>query len=110
MTEALAVINLAHLKQAPNTPFLYESGVVYRPERDGEELLDIPALMVQGWGDCEDLAAWRVAELRFNDIPAWVEILIQQNPTRGNDEPKFDYHLLVGTPWGKQDPSKELGM
>lgn len=109
LTQALVVINLAFLEQVPHVPFLLDSGVVYREERNGEELLDIPAVLRQGHADCEDLAAWRAAELIHNGVPAWIECSFA--PTRAKRRgPQYDYHLFVGTPFGPQDPSVQLGM
>lgn len=48
-------------------PLLYESGVEYDREPWAgkfEEFADILTVLRRGWGDCDDLAAWRVAELR----------------------------------------------
>ena len=63
MLEALCKINEGHLAQKPYPP-LYESAVRYRREEGTEEWLDVPSIIEAGAGDCEDLACWRVAELR----------------------------------------------
>jgi len=45
-------------------PPLYESGVEYQRERGpGEEFADVLTVLRRGWGDCDDLVAWRIAEL-----------------------------------------------
>jgi hypothetical protein len=50
-------------------PPLYESGVVYRREPPGREwwetARDLVSIATHRSGDCEDLAAYRAAELRF---------------------------------------------
>lgn len=69
LMEAMCAIDLLHLRQR-RYPKLYESGVVYRREDRTENWLDIPHVIKAGWGDCEDLAFWRVAELRHQKIKA----------------------------------------
>lgn len=64
MLEALCKVNEGELKRKPYPP-LYESGVHYERENGTENWLDIPHIIEAGWGDCEDLACWRVAELRM---------------------------------------------
>lgn len=47
-------------------PALYAAGVRYIPEPPGQEKWLLPSQVLQlGGGDCEDLVAWRVAELRM---------------------------------------------
>jgi hypothetical protein len=69
LMEAMCAIDLMHLRQRPY-PKLYESGVVYRREDRTENWLDIPHVLKAGWGDCEDLVFWRVAELRKAGVKA----------------------------------------
>src|SRR4051794_16388842 len=69
LMEAMCAIDLLHLRQR-RYPTLYESGVVYRREDRSENWLDIPHVIKAGWGDCEDLVFWRVAELRKQKIKA----------------------------------------
>lgn len=117
LMEAMCAIDLLHLRQRPY-PKLYESGVVYRREDGTENWLDIPSVVKAGWGDCEDLAFWRVAELRKQGIKAapfakWRRV-----------DGVFKYHALVrrfspgrdhfgrfvkSTAW-LEDPSRRLGM
>jgi hypothetical protein len=110
------------LSSAPLPP-LYQSGVRYREEEPGhEDWLDTPAVLRQGYADCEDLAAWRAAELRadgFDVEPVikwqWIprEMMIRQGypadklPSRG----VWLVHCCVRYPDGSiEDPSKILGM
>jgi hypothetical protein len=103
--ETLAKIDLAYLERYPRCVPLAKSGVRYRREPKGpENWQNIPETLSRGYGDCEDLAAWRIAELRFRKIPA-------------NPHVTFDrgmYHITVRAKIsGKElffDPSKELGM
>jgi len=105
--EALCQINLEYLKfhPYPETPTLYKSAVVYKREPKGSEVWrNIPIVISAGWGDCEDLAAWRVAELRYAGIAAdpWIQWGVDQAAR---------YHALVRHPNGSiEDPSLSLGM
>lgn len=81
--EGLCRVNQTHLRQfevfkarglvARNYPSVYRSGLHYETEKGTEIWPDIPSLLMgtmgRGvypghWGDCEDLACYRVAELR----------------------------------------------
>lgn len=74
---ALVLADVGDLLAAPRTPLLHQSGVEYRAEvprpgrtgcddGDGQErFLSAPYVQSQGHADCEDLAAWRCAELRI---------------------------------------------
>ncbi len=83
MMESLVRVNQTHLQQFEafrkrglvknNYPSVYRSGLHYETEKGTEIWPDIPSLlsgtMGKGlypgyWGDCEDLACYRVAELR----------------------------------------------
>ncbi len=83
LMEALCRVNQTHLRQFEefrkrglverNYPSVYRSGLHYETEKGTEIWPDIPSLLMgtmgKGvyagpWGDCEDLACYRVAELR----------------------------------------------
>lgn len=53
--------------QLPALPPLYKSGVEYRPEPNRgsgvEDFADPWTCNHRGWGDCDDLVIWRLAEL-----------------------------------------------
>lgn len=105
-------------------PPLYASGIRYEEELPGhEDWLDaLSALRQRRWVDCEDLAAYRCAELRADGIEAepvikyqWIprELMIAQGypadklPARG----VWLVHCCVRWPDGHvEDPSKILGM
>jgi hypothetical protein len=98
-----------YLRTTRGIPPLYQAGVRYQREdldaQMGMEFwLTIPEIMAQGWGDCEDLAAWRAAELRVSgeDQDARPE-LVAIRPGQ--------WHVIVrrgdGAP---EDPSAMLGM
>lgn len=88
-------------------PLLYKSGIRYRREplvgsRRVERFQTARQTAKVGFGDCEDLAAYRVAELRLRGIAAkpWV---IQPSAKM--------FHVQVRYPDGKiEDPSARLGM
>ena len=86
-----------------NFPSIYRSGVVYRPELAGvEEWRTVPQVIRAGWGDCEDLASWRAAELRIAGVPAQAAV-VRTGPRR--------FHAVVRYPDGQiEDPSRRLGM
>lgn len=112
LLEALAEANAEFLREQPHTPWLYESEVVYMAEPDGrDEWQDIPDTLERGNGDCEDLAAWRVAELRVRkgEKVAFVISVQEQRTKRG--EPVTMYHIQLKRADGRvEDPSKLLGM
>lgn len=104
---ALVEANRRFLR-AHNVPGIYESGVRYANEPPGtiEEFAAIPVMLKRGWGDCDDLAPWRVAELREQGEMA--RIRIQWKPMR--DGRKM-FHVLVRRADGSlEDPSALLGM
>jgi hypothetical protein len=102
----LALANRIFLETYPRTPRLYASGVVYREERDTECWNDIPTVLSLGWGDCEDLACWRIAEHLIGGVQAMPYITWRTVPSS-----RTVYHALVRLPDGRiEDPSRALGM
>lgn len=68
---ALCVVEI----QSGQIPRLYKSGVVYRRERaPRERWLSCSLVIACGYGDCEDLSAWRTAEQQVSgvDCEVWV--------------------------------------
>jgi len=112
--KALVMTNQVFLRRNPNTIALYDSGVVYQPEFSTEEWQDIPTTLARGFGDCEDLAAYRVAELRSQGVAANPHI--RWRKIGGS----YRFHALVKWPdtirngvkvKGRiEDPSRRLGM
>ena len=106
--EGLSRHNQALLAQY-KYPRLYEARVRYLREEGTEEWLDIPHVIQAGWGDCEDLACWRVAELRRDGYAA--SPFVKFRYVGG----AFRYHVLVEY-WDaakkrfEEDPSRRLGM
>lgn len=104
MVDALVRLNLYEMRQRRFRP-LYDAGVRYRRERkrlgEPERWQTIRDVYRHGFGDCEDLAAIRVAELRREGIRAvpWFR-------KKGNL-----WHVLIRYPNGAfEDPSRILGM
>jgi hypothetical protein len=107
LLNALYTINCQWLRTHPRTPRLYSSGVFYRAEPIGQEnWQDIPTTLKLGFGDCEDLACWRAAELTVRDkIPARPVYRWRRRPGL------TIYHIVVRLADGRiDDPSKRLGM
>jgi len=101
--KGLTAVDVVLLRRKPNCPKLYASGVRYRAEPPGRERwLTIPRVLRAGVGDCEDLAAWRAAELQVAGVAAQA-IVIRSGPRK--------FHAVVRWPDGRiEDPSKKLGM
>lgn len=100
-------------------PPLYRAGVRYMeeplnilklggsPAERVEDFALIPAIIERGWGDCDDLAPWRCAELRKHGEHAKIRIQWKRHPQSGAKI----YHVLVRRGDGSiEDPSLKLGM
>ncbi len=122
LLDALTATNLSYLRQHPETPPLYKSGVRYqreRPERfktfegtrwlehgTGELFRDIPEVIAKRGGDCEDLCAWRCAELLAQGEPCLPTFRWHERANKS-----MLYHILVNRKDGAiEDPSRILGM
>lgn len=98
---AIARLN-ARLIAAGNIPPLYQSGVRYRRERNSENWRDAAEVARAGFGDCEDLAAYRVGELLAQGEPARIHVY--------QPAPRL-WHVVVRRSDGTiEDPSRNLGM
>jgi hypothetical protein len=109
LLDFMVTVNRNFLRKYPKTPDLYKSGVRYEYETPGvEEWQDIPTTLKKGYGDCEDLACWRVAELQQKyHVPAQPVFRVRKMANGG-----YLYHILVrDLSTNKiEDPSKMLGM
>ena len=105
LLDCLISLNQAYYKYNPRTLPLYRAGVVY--ERT-DEWLPIPALYLQGYGDCKSLACALIAEYRHNGVPC--EPAFRWAVRKHAPEVVRDFHILVETKNGYEDPSKVLGM
>jgi hypothetical protein len=107
--ETQVKLNMLYL-QRHNVPPLYKSGVRYRAEPENfpcEEFALIPSILKRGWGDCDDLAPWRVAELRMQGEKA--KIRIQWKASKKTGQKLFHIVVRRGDGW-IEDPSRLLGM
>ena len=114
MLKCLFELDVLYLQSHPKAPGIYQSGVRYMEEPPGqEEWQDIPTCLAMGTADCEDLAAWRAAELTVrHGIQARPFFQEQRRP-----DGSYLYHILVRVPPTAQhprgaveDPSRILGM
>jgi hypothetical protein len=110
--EALTRINEHILERAESSgrglPLLYGAGVRYRPEAAGREDWDpVNVVYPRGWGDCEDLAAVRAAELRHHTGErARADTYVSRTGPTGRT-----WHAVVVREDGTvEDPSALLGM
>ena len=109
--EALVMVNQLYLR-LHDVARIYELGaagkVRYKEEPlDGiEEFAAIPVILQRGWGDCDDLAPWRCAELRSLGEPAKIRIQWKRQPSGSKL-----YHIVVRRgDHSIEDPSRILGM
>lgn len=107
--EAVVLANQLYLR-LHQVPSIYESGIRYEEEPAGqpyEDFAAVPVILARGWGDCDDLVSWRIAELRNSGENAKVRLKWAYDPIRGARM----YHVLVRRANGQvEDPSKRLGM
>lgn len=103
--EGLARVNDLLYRQDPNLPGIYEprAGVQYRREPT-EVWRHAQDVIRDRWGDCEDLAAARVGELRARHDELGAKIIVRRTGRRLT-------HALVRRASGRiEDPSRKLGM
>lgn len=106
--ETLARANVAYLAKHPKTRPLARTPVRYQREKKlsgAERWQTIPEILERGHADCEDLSAWRIAELRRQGIKAKPHV----TGKRGK------WHIRVKVRVGPKktvifDPSVEKGM
>lgn len=86
-------------------PQLYRAGVRYRrePREVREEWLTAPEVLSRGYGDCEDLACWRAAELMVSGEDPLARPILRRTAS--------GWHVVVlRSGGGIEDPSRVLGM
>ena len=113
LLEALTAANVAYLLIHPHTPNLYESGVRYEQEPDGrDDWQDIPDTIARRMGDCEDLACWRVAELRVRGglKRAMHGVTVSEIPGPDGKLVTTFHIQVVHENGATEDPSRILGM
>lgn len=119
----LVDLNIVYLLQHPESPALYKSGVKYRREPRQvvryEKFCGIGEILEQGWGDCDDLVPYRVAELQLIGMKAIPLLIDATHPkykevSRGRG--KRQWHCVVAREIPGmdelviEDPSARLGM
>jgi len=105
LSRACSILLGAAVEDVESLPALYSSGVRYRREPAGSERWLRPSTVRSvGAGDCEDLAAWRTAELIVTgQDPASRMSLVRTGPAM--------LHAIVRRGDGRiEDPSALLGM
>lgn len=106
LLDCLVGLNLSYLKygRSARIPILYESGVYY----ERTDIWDtLPSLYQRGYGDCKSLTAAYIAQLTAQGVEcAPVFRFIPRTDGSGY----MDFHILVQTAEGFEDPSKVLGM
>jgi len=103
LLDTLINFNTAYLKNHTALP-LYQSGVIYGRTQIWEP---IPALYARGYGDCKSLSAALIAEYRKRGIACKPVFRFIENARQPGS---INYHILVQTENGFEDPSKVLGM
>lgn len=91
--------------QVPTFANAVRAGVRWAPEPPGEEHFDHAGMVVgRKWGDCDDLAPWRAAELRVSgEDPRATAVVARTGPRR--------WHAIVNRSNGeREDPSRWAGM
>jgi hypothetical protein len=115
LLQAIVLGNRYYLHTHPNTPLLYESGVRYKREPNAfiyEEFADIPHVLKRGWGDCDDLVAWRCAEIQHREKRPCDPLIYWRQHPNGSGSPITIWHVQVRRQdTGEvEDPSRLLGM
>jgi hypothetical protein len=90
-------------------PPLYGAGVRYQVEPPGREDWDPGDIVrARGWGDCEDLAGWRAAELRgAGELDARADTYVSRERPDGS---RVWHAIVVRGDGTLEDPSAHLGM
>lgn len=106
----LSLVNVEFLRmmrrKGIKVPRLYDGDVVYRREESTEDWKDIPNILRDGYGDCEDLACFRIAEYQFRGIKALPYVT-----WRSDGPSRTILHAVLKLPDGRiEDPSRALGM
>jgi hypothetical protein len=96
-------LNRAYLRTHA-VPALYQSGVRY-----GRTVIwePIPALYARGYGDCKSLAPALIAQYLECGVDCCPVFRWTRRPDGSRE---LDFHILVQTAKGFEDPSRILGM
>lgn len=102
--EGLARVNAILYMDNPTLPSIYDpkAGVRYKRERD-EVWRPADEVIADKWGDCEDLAAARVGELRAGGEAGARVIVVRTGP-------RMTHAKVQRANGAIEDPSRRLGM
>ena len=100
--DCMVTCNLDFLRRYPDTPVLYRAGIRYGRTTIWDS---IPALYDRQYGDCKSLATALIAEYLNKGKQAVPCFRWARKPVGG-----MDFHILVQTKLGFEDPSRVLGM
>lgn len=107
----IVFLNVEQMRVGAVTQRLYESRVRYQAEPLGSEIWQSAKETLElGFGDCEDLVAWRVAEYIHGGMTAGLLGKTGVSPYIKDVRPGLR-HCLVRLPNGALEcPSRKLGM
>lgn len=96
--ESLVEVNRATLRVRRSIPLLYQSRIAFQEDPRWQ---DVTSMLSTGYGDCKDLVAWRLAELReLNRVEARLHVVF----SKAGDTDVF--HMQVLHPTGHlEDPT-----
>ncbi len=106
LLDCLTALNVSYLTYGAKRiiPPLYDSGVYYERTVIWDT---IPGLYRRGYGDCKSLTAALLAQYTKQGIECAPVFRFRERPDRSG---ALDFHILVQTENGFEDPSKVLGM
>lgn len=101
--EGLSRVNADLYRDNPNLPSIYDAGVRYRGRDPQEDWRNAVEVVNERYGDCEDLAAARVGELRARRGEA-AHVDVRRTG------PKMTHAFVIRGDGSIEDPSRKLGM
>ncbi len=106
LLDCLTELNISYLKHGKRRviPTLYDSGVFYKRTVIWDT---IPGLYRRGYGDCKSLTAALLAQYQRQGIECAPVFRFRERPDGSG---ALDFHILVQTANGFEDPSRVLGM
>jgi hypothetical protein len=114
-----AALMRAAEQRGARVPMLYDSNIQWRMQANaagcGQHWALWPEIAKRGWGDCKDLCAWRVAELRHTGADPGATVLVYWRRLPGEKKARM-YHAEVrrtnacADSGYREDPSRFLGM
>lgn len=110
LTEEIARENEVALRSDPRVPRLYKSGVFYKMRlAEGLTFVDLYEVIRKGYGHCQHLVGWRVAELRARDGELDAKPAVRWRHDKRKK--RMIFHVVVRRADGSEEcPSKRLGM